>query len=555
MAVRTLVARCPDWPVIAVPGSTPDEPIAVVCANRVVAASPAARAQGVRPGQRRREAQARCPSLEIVGAVGSDTGYSAEHEARAFGAVVRALDDVTPLIELQRPGVCAFATRGPSRYFGGDEVLAEAVHARVDAVLAEMGWPGHVDVGVADGPFTALLAAGGDDVCRNGVRVVPCDDTVDFLAVHPVGVLTLAGLPPELPDVLTRLGLTTLGAFAALDAGDVVARFGAHGRRAHRLARGLDEFPPAVVTPPPELSVTNLIDPPVERVDQATFVAKVLADELHERLERRGLACTRVCIVAETEHGERLERLWRHEGTLGPAAIVERVRWQLDGWLTGSAATRPTAGVSSISLIPDQVTAAHGHQIGLWGGRGEADTRATRAMARVQGMLSHEAVLVPRHGGGRGVAESIVLVPFVAEGSDVDVPRDPVAFGDSIGVTGLARAKGRAPWPGRLPAPPPARVSTHASDSASACVSLVDAVGASVRVNGRGMLETEPVRIAVDGGPWCPIEAWSAPWLLDERWWDPVRHRRRARMQIVAGGTAYILSLERGRWRVEATYD
>ncbi|NIS33406.1 MAG: hypothetical protein GWN73_23965, partial [Actinobacteria bacterium] len=42
-----------------------------------------------------------------------------------------ALDDVTPRIEITRPGTCAFATRGPSRYFGGDEAVAELVRARM----------------------------------------------------------------------------------------------------------------------------------------------------------------------------------------------------------------------------------------------------------------------------------------------------------------------------------------------------------------------------------------------------------------------------------------
>lgn len=442
-----------------------------------------------------------------------------------FDPVVLALEDVTPLIELRRPGVCAFATRGPSRYFGGDTALAKSVLARVSAVVTS----GRVSTGIADGPFTALLAAHSSV----GVRVVSANATVAFLAAHPVGVLSLAGVSSEMIDVLERLGLTTLGLFAALEPGDVIGRFGVEGRRAHRLARGLDEYPPAAVAPPPELTVVAVIDPPSERVDRATFIAKTLADELHTRLEQRGLACTRVRIVLETEHGERLERLWRHEGTLTTAAVVERVRWQLDGWLSGSAASRPTGGVSRLLLIPDQITPAHGRQFGLWGGRSDADVRATRAMARVQGVLSHTAVLKAQSGGGRGPAESVVLIPFVADEPDV-------------GPTGDADP----PWPGRLPSPAPGRVHVNPP-----CVELIDAMGAPVGVSGRGLLTAEPAQIAVGGRSWQVVEAWSAPWLFDERWWDPTRHRRRARMQVVADGTAHILNLEGGRWSVEATYD
>jgi protein ImuB len=52
------------------------------------------------------------------------------------------------------------------------------------------------------------------------------------------------------------------------------------------------------------------------------------------------------------------------------------------------------------------------------------------------------------------------------------------------------------------------------------------------------------------------VVAWAGPWPLDERWWDPAAARRRARFQIVtADGLARLLTLEGGRWSVEATYD
>src|SRR5437588_9655134 len=136
----------------------------------------------------------------------------------------------------------------------------------------------------------------------------------------------------ELVDVLRRLGLRTLGDLAALPAADVLARFGTPGALAHRLASGLDERPPATRPPPPELAIEAELDPPAERVDTAAFVGRALADELHQRLAARGHACSRLLVIAETEHGERLERLWRlDQHTAG--FVADRVRWQLDGWL------------------------------------------------------------------------------------------------------------------------------------------------------------------------------------------------------------------------------
>ena len=65
MPVRTLVVLGRDWPVVAA-GVAPDEPAAVLRANRVTACSPAARRDGVVVGQRRREAQSRCPGLVVL---------------------------------------------------------------------------------------------------------------------------------------------------------------------------------------------------------------------------------------------------------------------------------------------------------------------------------------------------------------------------------------------------------------------------------------------------------------------------------------------------------
>src|SRR5690606_2152484 len=113
-----------------------DEPAAVFHANRVVAASPAARAQGVAVHQRRREAQARCPDLAVL-------DHDPARDARAFEPLAAALEALTPRVEVVEPGLVAFPTRGPSRFFGGDEALARRARAAVADALAAQVPDGH----------------------------------------------------------------------------------------------------------------------------------------------------------------------------------------------------------------------------------------------------------------------------------------------------------------------------------------------------------------------------------------------------------------------------
>jgi protein ImuB len=575
--VRTLAVVCPTWPLVAA-GIDPATPAMVVRANRVLALTPAARAEGLTIGLRRRQAHAICPAAVVV-------PDDPTRDARAFEAVLCALGTLTPKVEATRPGLCSFATRGPSRFHGGDEALAERAAAMVlgsltatrnvagDAVDGDRGggaggapvgrgdraggggssggdWAGGgglgggvvpVGVGIADGPFAAELAA--RRAVGRAPLVVPPGASPAFLA--PLGLDTLrvagAGGDPELielVDVLGRLGLRTLGAFAELASDVVLARFGPTGRWAHRLAAGLDPRPLAARQPPLDLTVRVELDPPAERIDRVAFAAKRLADELHAGLAERGLACSRVVIAAETEHGEQLERCWRHEGLLGAAAVADRVRWQLDSWLNGPPAVRPTSGITSLTLVPADVAAATGRQPGFWGGDRLADARVARAVARLGALLGDEAVRVAEPRGARDPLQQVATVPAAAAGDARDPTRAPPG--------------GEPPWPGRLPEPSPAAV-----PSAPEAVEVLDAEGRAVEIDHRGAVSAPPALLrTTSGAPAREVVAWAGPWPADERWWDPVAHRRRARFQVVLNdGTATLVTREAGRWWLEALYE
>lgn len=535
---RTLCLWCPDWPVATVRRTEPalvGVPVAVVArvGSRTVvrAASTEARAAAVVPGLRRREAEARCPGLVV-----RDDDPAAA--ARAFEVVARAVTALTPRIVLERPGVCTFPTRGPSRYFGGDAALAARVLEAVHAV-------GVADarVGVADGGFAARCAA--RVAPPGGTSVVGPGGSAAFLAPWPV-----AALGPDhvaLADLLVRLGLPTLGDFAGLPADAVTARFGLPGIAAHRRAAGAEEHTVAPVAPPPDLVEQVEFDPPARRVDEAAFAAKGLADRLLDRLGALALSCTQVVVEAETEHGESLARSWRHEGALTAAAVATRVRWQLDAWLTGGEpgvgidddGFEPTGGLTLVRLTPEEVVPAEGRQLGFWGGDAAVADRADRVLARLQGMLGHDAVVTARVVGGRTPGERVRWVPW----------------GDAHPVV----AADAAPWPGTVPGPAPTRVHEPGLPA-----ELLDATGRPVAVGGRGEVSAPPARLvcgALPGGGGA-VRAWAGPWLHDLRWWDRAARRRRALWHVVIGGdagptdeVACLVSIERGRASVTAVHD
>ncbi|MGW2253085.1 Y-family DNA polymerase [Kitasatospora sp. NPDC001660] len=589
---RVLVVWCPDWPVVAVTG---DDPVAVTEGGRILACSAGARAAGVRQGQRLKLAQRLCPALEL-------RDRDPEAETRRFEPVVAAVAAFTPRVEVIRPGLCAIPVKGPGRYFGGEEALASKVRTAVAAALAEEpvpdavpggdaeparpdGAPGpcaapHAQVGVADGLFAAVLAA------RAGV-LVPAGRTAEFLAPYPVSALG----DEDLAELLGRLGLPTVGAFAALPPEAVADRFGPTGTAAHRLARGLHPRPLVPRAEGPDLAVEQHFDPPQALAEPLVFVARTLAGQLHQRLAEAGLTCQRVAVEVACADGRTASRLWRHEGRLSATALAERVRWQLQAWQsagtfapaprpddpatpgsstgprTGGSATGPTrtdvplatgplgdgagpgragadgpatgrtrtdapdnpdVGFILLRLVPDGLSPDEGRQLALWG-QAVADDRVERAVARVQAVLGHAGLRRIEPAGGRGPDEQAVRVPW-GEPYEAAAPAD-------------------APWPGRLRDVWPAVVLREPVP-----VRVLDEAGRPVVVDGRAGVSARPSVVVVRGRA-ERVDGWTGPWPAVEYWWDQSLARRRARFQVVVGDRALLLTVEGGGWYLEAGYD
>lgn len=565
-STRTVAVRVPQWPLMAAldrhqrraeadargeeppaPVDPLQDPVLLLENHRVVEVTAAALQAGARPGQTRRAARAACPEALVLEA-------DRESESGLFELVAAAVDTVAAGVDVLRPGTLLMAARGPARHHGGEEQLAERI---LDAVADHTGW--EAAVGVADGPLAALLAAGAGRIVRPG-------RSADYLAPHPVAALRHAPVGPgwghrgqpsatrpekkldlaETVDLLQRLGIATLGDLAALPSASVADRFGPDVAELHLLARGEEPAPPAAHHPTQPVLAETVLDPPLVRTDQAAFVARPLAEQLHEQLVSRGLVCTRLRIVARTEGGEEMERTWRHDGALSVADVVDRIRWQCDGWITRARLGGPATGaIVRIGLHPAQLAPAGESAPALWGGAGESAQRAVRALARAQGLAGEDAVLVPALVGGRLLARELTAVPWRSERPD---PQP-------------------GPWPGALPRPVPATVFRHPPP-----VALLDADGTPVVVTARGLLSAAPAqlrvvapgvpaldRMGLRAGTALTVLAHGAPTVLDERWWAADGDRA-ARLPLVVRGaqdeeTALLTLSRTGEWGVEGIYD
>ncbi len=529
-----MVVWCPDWSVVAAldeADRSRRSPAAVLSANVVEVCNAPARAEGVRRGQRRRDAQARCPELVLLPA-------NADRDARAFEPVLTLIEDLRPGVAALRPGL--LAVRAPGSWYGTEtEAAATACQALVEGGV----WD--VRVGIADDLFTAEQAARTADV--QAWTVVPAGGSATFLRVLPVHVLQDGGPQGrELVGLLQRLGLRTLGDLADLPGDAVEHRLGTFGAAVRRRARGEDRALFAARTPPPELDADVSFEPPLDSVEAITFSVRTTAERFISQLAHHQLVATGVRVEAETEGVVCSTRTWLHPRHFTARDLVDRVHWQLQSagstsGISSSLRGRKQSGavrapIDRIRFVPEVVEPASAHGEALWGTA--SDDLVERGVARVQGMVGFDAVRRPVLQGGRSPAARQSLVPWGERAVDLR-PVD-------------------RPWPGRVPGPAPVRVF-----ESPPAAEVVDDTGREVCVTDRGVVSGEPTRFRVAGAgagdrqglPWQPVTAWAGPWPTDEGWWSGGAGPS-ARFQVVgADGRAWLLLRGPEGWSLEAGYD
>ncbi|MBF4552960.1 Y-family DNA polymerase [Corynebacterium suicordis] len=542
MSPRVTVLWFPDWPVYSIgkaKGWDLLQPGAVVVEHKINACNAAARKAGVRKGMKQRHALSLCPQLEV--AEDDPARQLAVHED-----VLTSLEQVAAGVETLRPGLVAFPADSLARYYGGED---QAVELLLDAAVRMQA---DCLAGTADDVVTAVWAA------RRG-RNIPPGQGPKFIRSLPVEEMVsepaLNG-SPDVVRVLRELGVRTLGEFAALPRGDVSARFGAVGAQWHRIAAGEIDRSVSPRRDVPPIEVRHEVDEPIAQTETAAFVARHVAARLHAELFAAGDACLRLAVRAYLSApagysgATMIERMWRCREPLTEEDTAQRVRWQLEGWITrlrqqprgDSEDWDQPVGVVALELVPVETVPAGSVESALWGGPDEG-IRAIRAAAgRAQALIGVHNVLRPVHRGGRAVASRVMTVPYGDE--------------DPEEVSALMTRQ----WQGELLHPLPSVIGVKAGGMTApsaahpaAKVEVRNAQDEPIYVSGRGLLSHEPAYLQW-GARRVEITGWAGPWPVDEQWW--ARGKRYARMQVATADPpgAFLLVSRDTAWRIEASY-
>ena len=296
----------------------------------------------------------------------------------AVASSLAALCAMLPRVGLLDRGIFACDLRGTARLLGEPGEVAR----RIVEACRRAGAP--CAVGIASAPFVARVVAERSPLGE--VREAAGDERA-YLAPLPVAVLPLGA---EMVEELALLGLRTIGAFAALQRGTVLDRFGHAAAAAHALAHGEDTATIHGIVPRRRIRARRRWDDPILSKEQLLFALRVTAEEIARSLAVDGMAALRVVLALEREATPplRLERTLLPP-TADPAGLLRSLRWALEEW-------RELGRVVGASLEAVEVEPLRGRQLGLFAPDGARREEALALAQHLRTRLGEGAVLRAR---------------------------------------------------------------------------------------------------------------------------------------------------------------
>ena len=471
----------------------------------IVAASPAARLDGVKRGMSAIAAGSIAPELVV-------REVDLVALAAAHRALERAVRSVTPTFETTGGGVVYAAFDGLERSYrqeGEGGFLDE-----LQLAAQRLGLPARV--GMAGTRFAARAAAilqGKLPAFGSTPVLIPPGEEAAFLAPLPIELL-----PDALDEItaLKRLAVRTLGAFAALPAGGVARRFGLKGTSLHRLARGLDRHILVPCVEPRAWTVSTSAEYPIAQTEALRFLLKEPLARLVGALDGEGRACGLLAWRLVIDGGEPLELRTRSAAPSASLRLwMDLVKVELDRLVL-------PGGVLSVTLEAQEVGPRPAEQERLTGPRAAPPGALSLTLAHLAAELDPEdfGVLLPHP------------AVFAEERSELAVPGGLHPQGRRLGPTqslvpDVAR-RGELPCAFRRVEPP-------------------ERVELELRAG-------RPTGFRFGGG-WMAAERAVGPWESSTGWW--VQERRRCTWQLQGRGAVaqVFFDPDRDGWFLEGWLD
>ena len=318
---------------------------------------------------------------------------------RVFNRVLIDLQGVSDRVESAGLGIAYVRLDGLERLHGGED---RTVYALLNALPDYL----RPRIGVGDAKFPAFVAARTSDA--PGVARVP-PDAAAFLAPHSVNLLPVG---PEVPGLMHRFGLHTMGGVAAMTPASLLDQFGIAGRRAWELSHGIDNDP--LVPLPFEESVMEHTTLPFasSSVDWLLSAVDILLKRTYADPRMQGRYAGRVTLECALERAVPWGRKVNFKQPVGSwEQAATLVRRQLEREL-------PTAPAEEIALTLSGITGEAGTQAGLF-----HDVRRDRDLR----LLDAERQIQARTDGNHALYRVVDVAPWhpAPEMRAVQVPIDP----------------------------------------------------------------------------------------------------------------------------------
>ncbi len=472
-------------------------------AARILAATRAARAAGIKVGQTLPQARALCPRLVA-------RARDAQGEKSAQEALLEVAESFSPRIEDGGPGVGFLDLEGLDRRFPGSQGeldLGRALAAAMERAILP------ARIGIASSKLAARVAAG----LPGSPVVVPAGEEAAFLAPLP-----LARLDPrlELAATLSRWGVRSIGELARLPKEEIASRLGSAGRDLQEIARGLDPRPLVPRQPPPDFEEGMSLEWPLVNLEPFLFIARAALDRLGQRLESSGLACRRLEIELRLEpEGVSSRTIDLPAPTRDAKTLLTLIRLEIEARPPGA----PVVGFA-LRATPDRPREA---QLSLLGPAALSPDRLAGTLARLFALLGPDRVGAPQAVDAHR-PERLALVPF-----------DP-------------------------PPPPENRHSPRRGRGLLAVRALRPPIELEVIVCEGDEAETprEIRPLAIEEQERRPrilgtVTVASGPWGLEEKWWSEEAVSRDYWDVELQGGGVYRIYRERASqlWYADGAYD